>query len=345
MNRHLLYCAAAALTMAACSSNEIEENTVEHPRNAVAIRIGQTVEGVTARAAVENGSSVTATVLTANYSSNYDATTAWNSFTPQLTNELTEGGSPTLETPANVSTATFTAGENQAVALNPTLYYYSTNGTAVVAVAPAGNVNGENVVMRLADGEQDVMYAEAKTVDAKPDNQDAADNTPVALTFAHKTTQLNFAFKKTPVPGSSWSGKSVSVKSIAIQNADLPESVRFSNGTVNWKPVGNLEVPGITVGNSVTEDAAKVGHSVMVNTSNDIRLDIVLTVGGTDYAFTDVPVMGANPDEKLSTVIGSSHLITLTVNEPVSPSGGVEITTTATVTAWTTGEAGSGTLN
>lgn len=344
MNRHLLYCAAAALTMAACSSNEIEENTVEHPRNAVAIRIGQTVEGVTARAAVENGSSVTATVLTANYSSNYNAT-AWNSFTPQLTNELTEGGSPTLETPANVSTATFTAGENQAVALNPTLYYYSTNGTAVVAVAPAGNVNGENVVMRLADGEQDVMYAEAAAVAAKPNNQDAADNTPVALTFAHKTTQLNFAFKKTTVEGSSWSGKSVSVKSIAILNADLPESVRFSNGTVNWKPVGSLKVPGIVTGNSVTEDAAKVGHSVMVNTSNDIRLDIVLTVGGTDYAFTDVPVMGANPDEKLSTVIGSSHLITLTVKEPVSPSGGVEITTTATVTAWTTGEAGSGTLN
>lgn len=344
MNRHLLYCAAAALMMAACSSNEIEENTVEHPRNAVAIRIGQTVEGVTARAAVENGSPVTATVLTANYTSNY-APTAWSNFTPQLTNELNSDEPPALKTPANVSTATFTAGEKQAVALNPPLYYYPDNGTAVAAVAPAGSVTGANVVMRLADGEQDVMYAEAATVAAKPDDQNAADNTPVALTFAHKTTQLNFAFKKTPVEGSSWSGKSVSVKSIAILNADLPESVKFSDGTVNWKSVGNLEVPGITAGNSVTEDAAKVGRAVMVNASSDIRLDIVLTVSGTDYTFTDVPVMGTTPGDKLSTVIGSSHLITLAVKEPVSPSDGVEITTTATVTPWNTGEAGSGTLN
>lgn len=344
MNRHLLYCAAAALTMAACSSNEIEENTVEHPRNAVAIRIGQTVEGVTARAAVENGSPVTATVLTANYTTPY-AATAWNSFTPQLTNELSSDEPPTLKTPANVSTATFTAGEKQAVALNPTLYYYTDNGTAVAAVAPAGSVAGDNVVMRLADGEQDVMYAEAATVVTKPDNQDAADNAPVELTFEHKTTQLNFAFKKTTVAGSNWSGKSVSVKSIAILNAGLPESVRFSDGTVNWKPAGSLEVPGITAGNSVTENAAKVGRSVMVNTSSDIRLDIVLTVGSTDYTFTDVPVMGTTPGEKLSTVIGSSHLITLTVKEPLSPSDGVEITTIATVTPWNTGEAGSGTLN
>lgn len=344
MNRHLLYCAAAALTMAACSSNEIEENTVEHPRNAVAIRIGQTVEGVTARAAVENGSPVTATVLTANYSTDYNAT-AWSRFTPQLTNELTDSEPPALKTPANVSTATFTAGEKQAAALNPTLYYYPNDGTAVAAVAPAGSVTGDNVVMRLADGEQDVMYAEAATVATKPGDQNAADNAPVALTFGHKTTQLNFAFKKTPVEGSSWFGKSVSVKSIAILNAELPESVRFSDGTVNWKPAGSLEVPGITAGNSVTGNAAKVGRAVMVNTSNDIRLDIVLTVDGIGYTFTDVPVTGTTPGGKLSTVIGSSHLITLTVKEPASPSDGVEITTTATVTPWNTGEAGSGTLN
>lgn len=343
MNRHLLYC-AAALMMAACSSNEIEENGAETPRNAVAIRIGQTVEGVTARAAVENGSPVTATVLTANYTNSYTAA-IWNSFTPRYANELNDQAT-TLKTPANISTATFTAGTNEAVGLNPTLYYYPSDGTAVVAVAPAGTISGTNVVMPLTDGEQDVMYAAAKSVDAKPGNQSDADGAPVALAFEHKTTQLKFAFKREETSGSNWSGKHISVKSITVQSACLPVSVNFADGTVNFQTKGSpLDVPGITGGNTVTTTASRVGRAVMMNTSNDIHLNIVLAVGGTDHTFNGVPVMGQTPGQKLATEIGHSHLVTLTVKEPVTPSDGVEITTTATVTPWSTGEEGSGTLN
>lgn len=296
---------------------------------------------MTARAAVENGSRVTATVLTVNYTSPY-AATAWNNFKAQSSNVVNEGDNA-LTTPANISTATFTAGTAQDVALNPVLYYYPNNGTALVAVAPDGNLSGSKIEMKLQDGEQDVMYADAQHIDTKP----SADNSPVTLTFAHKTTQLNFAFKLSAAPTSSWKDQSVSVKSISIQNASVPVSVNYANGTVNFKKPGtSLDVPGIVAGNSISTTAIKIGRPVMVDASSDIKLDVTLTVGSKDYTFSNVPIMkdGTTTKEKLQTVIGSSHLITLTVTEPVKPSDGVEITTQATVTEWTSGDPGSGDL-
>lgn len=344
MKRQVLYGAALVMVLAACSNNETEGIDTPQPKNAVPIRIGQTVEGMTARAAVENGSKVTATVLTKNYSSSYNAATVWQNFTPQYSNELNDDEGPTLKTPANISTATFKAGTNEEVGLNPILYYYPSNGTAIVAVAPDGNLSGSKIEMKLQDGEQDVMYATEK-VSAKPDN--AANNTPVALTFAHKTTQLNFAFKLSATPSSSWKDQSVSVKSISIQNASVPVSVNYADGTVNFKKPGtSLEVPGIVAGNSIGTTAIKIGHPVMVDASSDIKLDVTLTVGSKDYTFSNVPIMkdGGTSGEKLQTAIGSSHLITLTVTEPVKPSDGIEITTKATVTQWDQGQAGSGEL-
>lgn len=345
MKKQLLYGATVAIILAACSNNETEGINTPQPNNAVPIRIGQTVEGMTARAAVENGSRVTATVLTANYSSTYDKT-AWNNFTAQYSNVLNEGADPTLKTRANISTATFTAGTKQDVALNPVLYYYAANGTALVAVAPDGNLSGSKIEMKLQDGEQDVMYAD-KQVSSIPNDQNAANNSPVELTFNHMTTQLNFAFKLSAAPTSSWKDQSVSVKSISIQNASVPVSVNYANGTVDFKKPGtSLDVPGIVAGNSISTTAVKIGRPVMVNASSDIKLDVTLTVGSKDYTFSNVPIMkdGTTTKEKLQTVIGYSHLITLTVTEPVKPSDGIEIITQATVTEWTTGQEGSGDL-
>ena len=347
MKKQLLYCAAASLVLAACSNNETEELNSSQPKNAVAIRIGQNVEGMTARAAIENGDQVKATVLTATYSSSYNAS-VWQNFTPVLVDVLDES-SNNLTTPANISTATFTAGTGQAVSLNPILYYYPSDGTAVTAVAPAGTISGNKVVMKVTDGEQDVMFAPVQQVASKPNDQNAADGSPVTLTFAHKTTQLNFAFKLSATPNDSWKDKAISVKSITILNASVPLSVSIPDGTVTFKTPGeNLDVPGIVSGNSITTDAKKVGSSVMIDASSDIQLDIVLTVGDKEVAFFGIPVMkkseAGGATEKLTTVIGSSHLITLTVTEPVKPSDGIEITTQATVTPWTSGQEGSGEL-
>lgn len=343
MKKQLLYGATVAIILAACSNNETEGIDTPQPNNAVPIRIGQTVEGMTARAAVENGSRVTATVLTVNYTS--PGSPDWNNFTAQYSNVLNEGPN-TLATRANISTATFTAGTKQDVALNPVLYYYADNGTALVAVAPDGNLSGSKIEMKLQDGEQDVMYADAQ-VSSIPSDQNAANNSPVELTFNHKTTQLNFAFKLSAALTSSWQGQSVSVKNISIQNASVPVSVNYADGTVNFKKPGtSLDVPGIVTGNSISTTALKIGRPVMVDASSDIKLDVTLTVGSKDYTFSNVPIMkdGGTTGEKLQTAIGSSHLITLTVTEPVKPSDGIEITTQATVTEWTPGQAGSGDL-
>lgn len=347
MKKHVLYCAAAALCFAACSNHETDglDNGVQ-PRNAVPIRIGQSVAGVTARGVIESGSDVTATVLTANYSDSYDASTAFSNFQPQYSNVLSDNGENTLTNPANISAATFTAGTEQVIILNPILYYYSSNKTAVAAIAPAGTISGNNVTMTLTDGEQDVMYASADAGE-KPTGTPGNNSTPITLEFKHLTTQLKFAFKLSAEPTKTWKDKAVSVKSITVQNASIPQSVTLS-GTANFStPGSNLDVPGIVSGNSITTDAKSVGRPVMVNASNDIKLDITLTVGNKDYAFANVQVMRAsagNTSEKLTTVIGSSHLITLTVTEPVEPTDGAEIGTQATVTAWTPGEEGSGEL-
>ena len=335
MKRQLLYGAAVAMMLAACSNNETE-GLSDQPENAVAIRIGQSVEGVTARGVIENGSDVTATVLTAKYSAPYNAST-WNSFSPLTKDELT---GQALQTPANISTATFKAGTTTEVTLNPTLYYYLDNNTAIAAVAPAGNISGEKIDMKLTDGEQDVMYARSDG-QAKP----TGENTAITLTFSHKTTQLKFAFVMNSSENGAWTGKTVSVKSITIQNASVPQSVTFADGTVNFqKPGTNLDLPGVVAGNAVTTIAKSVGRPVMVDASSNILLDITLTVGDKDYIFSNVAVMGTD-SQKLTTVIGSSHLITLTVTEPVTPTGAVEILTTATVEQWTIGGPGSGSLN
>ena len=343
MKRQLLYGAAVAMMLAACSNNETE-GLSDQPENAVAIHIGQSVEGMTARAAIENGSNVTATVLTATYSSSYVEETVWKDFSPIYADVLAQGDKA-LTTPANLSTATFIAGTKQAVSLNPVLYYYPSNGTAITAVAPAGTISGNNVMIQLQDGEQDVMFAPAQTVATKPESQDAANKAPVTLTFAHKTTQLNFAFKLSATPTDSWKDKTVSVKDITVQNASVPVSVKIPEGTVTFKtPAGNLDVPGIVSGNNITTEVLKVGRPVMVDASSDIKLNVTLTVGNKDYAFSNVQVMKNGEDEKLTSVIGSSHLITLTVTEPVTPSDGIEITTQATVTEWNMGQEGSGEL-
>lgn len=340
MKKHVLYCAAAALCFAACSNHETDGlDNGGQPRNAVPIRIGQSVAGVTARGVIESGSDVTGTVLTANYSDSYAAGTVWNTFTPQTTNELTEDNPPKLKTAANVSSATFKAGTEETMNLNPALYYYAENKTAIVAIAPAGTVSGTNVVMKQVDGTQDVMYAAAQ-VESTPS---AGSNTPVALNFTHKTTQLSFAFKLKEDLKGDWEDKSVSVKNITIVKARLPEYVQMADGTVYFSTEKELSIPHI--GSPVISTVSTtVGHPVMVKESNNIELDIVLTVGGKEYPFYNIPVMGSTEGEKLTSVIGSAHLITLTVTEPVTPDGSIAIGTQATVTAWTPGEEGSGEL-
>ena len=328
--------AILALLAAGCSESE-NMSTPETPVNAKAIRIGQSVQGTT-RAAVIEGSDVTATVLMC------DGNTAdWTGFTPTYKNDIQSG---TLNGRANVSTASFKAGTDATVALNPTLYYAhadpaSSTKSHLVAVAPDGNLaaSGTIVTMKTIDGQQDVMYAEA--VDA---GSESSPTSSINLAFNHLTTQLNFAVKYTPSNGTGeWNGKSISLKSISIQNVQLPQTVDAADGTVSWTDAAAaLSVPGIA-NPALNESATNVGTPVMIKGGSTVKVDVTVTVGGADLPFTNVTIK--NGDGDLITETAKAHLITLDVKEPETASDAATVTATATVTPWEQGAPGSADLD
>lgn len=330
MKKTILSMAALALLMASCSNNESDELNPSAQANVTPIRIGSTISGVETKAAVTAGSDVTATILMCD-----GASASWDGFTAVTENTI---NGTTLQMRANAATALFKAGSAADVSLNPTLYYKdnSTNSW-LAAVAPAGEVKGTNVEFASQTGEEDVMYATATNAG------NGTATSAVNLTFNHKTTQLAFAVKLQQASGNGeWNGKSVGLKSITIQNAELPASVAFATGNVNWANAANLTVPGIN-NVTLTTEALKVGRPVMVNTSNEVRINVVFSVGNIDKIFNNVTIKN-DSNGNLATETGKAHTITLTLVEPATPDGATTIQTTATVTPWATGAAGNAEL-
>lgn len=237
--------AAMALLLASCSSND-NDLLPENPVNATPIQVSQSVQGmVKTRAAVGVGSDVTATVLVADG----DQAADWTKFSPVLANEVTEdGGQNKLKTRATVSTASFKAGSKATVSLNPILYYHTTASTKswLAAVAPAGTVSGTTVTIPQTDGEQDVMLADAAEAGSSSSQQKPE------LTFKHLTTQLNFEMKlTTQASGGEWSGQTVSLKKISVQDAQVPAEVNVAPasgkaGVSKWTDAAVMNVGGIS---------------------------------------------------------------------------------------------------
>lgn len=331
--------AVLALLAAGCSENE-NASTPEIPVNAKAIRIGQSVQGLT-RAVVTDGADVSATVLMCD-----GASATWSGFKANSSNDITSG---TLNARANTATASFKAGSGKDVTLNPTLYYDNNNTSTnshLVAVAPTGTLaaSGTVVTMNDVDGQQDVMYAAATNA-----GNSAAPESTIGLSFNHLTTQLNFKVKMTEATGTGdWDNKIVTVKNIKVQSAQLPESVNAADGNVTWSTASPLNVPGIN--NTVLgSSAVSAGNPIMIKGESFVKLDVTLTVDGADLLFSNVPIKDAtsgSSSSDLATETGKSHLVTLNVTEPETASGeGVAIiNVVATVAPWTVGHAGSGEL-
>lgn len=335
--KKVLCMAALALAAMSCSDNENEiPQPAPTPTNAQAIQIGQTIKGLT-KAAIVDGSNVTATVLMCDAASNN-----WVNFTPREKNILNASNAfENDDDRANVSAATFVAGTTNEVGMNPPLYYAPKDQTKephLVAVAPAGRVDGQTIVFSVTDGLQDVMYAAEQAAGT------ASNVKPVNFTFEHVTTQIAFAVKLQPASSDGeWTGKTVTVKDITIHEAKLPASITYNGGAVNWGTPTLLSVPGLGTG-ALTENAAAVGTPVMIAPANGLAIDVKIGVGGEpDMLYNDVQVMGTG-NSALVTVAGEAHTVTLTVEEPTKVSGATQITATATVTPWKTGDAGSATL-
>lgn len=328
--------AVMAFLLAGCSSNDTDSLPVG-PVNATPIRVSQSVQGLaTSRAVATEGAEVTATVLM------HDGTSGnWSGFTPVTKNDVADNG--TLNARATVSNTTFTVGGSAAdLGLNPTLYYHASNtseNSFLAAVSPAGEVSATTVKILQTDGQQDVMYAKEVAAGNSGASQTAA------LVFEHLTTQLNFAMKLEPIAESKgeWAGKTVSLKSIEVQEAYRPTMVNATNGDVTWDNInsGTLPVPGIS-NNVLSAEAVKVGTPVMIRPAAKLTVCAIINVGGTDIPFHNVPVKAASGDD-LATVKGEAHLITLTVKEPKGANA-TKVAATATVTPWKNGADGSATL-
>lgn len=307
--------AAMALLLASCSSND-NDLLPENPVNATPIQVSQSVQGmVKTRAAVGVGSDVTATVLVADG----DQAADWTKFSPVLANEVKEeNGQNKLKTRATVSTASFKAGSNATVSLNPILYYHTTASTKswLAAVAPAGTVSGTTVTIPQTDGEQDVMLADA----AEAGSSNSASKPE--LTFKHLTTQLNFEMKVTAKNGGEWTDKTISLKKISVRGAQVPAEVNVAPasgtaGVSKWTDAAVMNVAGIS-NVALGADAVRVGNPLMIQASGQVVIDAVISVGGTDITFNNVTIKKQD-DANLSTVAGKSHLITLNVTEPLTP--------------------------
>ena len=331
--------AAMALLLASCSSND-NDLLPENPVNATPIQVSQSVQGmVKTRAAVGVGSDVTATVLVADG----DQAADWTKFSPVLANEVKEdGGQNKLTTRATVSTASFKADSKATVSLNPILYYHTTASTKswLAAVAPAGTVSGTTVTIPQTDGEQDVMLADAAEAGSSSSQQKPE------LTFKLLTTQLNFEMKlTTQASGGEWSGQTVSLKKISVQDAQVPAEVNVAPasgkaGVSKWTDAAVMNVGGIS-SVALGADAVRVGNPLMIQASGQVVIDAVISVGGTDITFSNVTIKKQDNTTDLSTEAGKSHLITLNVTEPLTP----KMTVTATVTDWVAGDAGKADLN
>ena len=321
------------LIAAGCSESD-QSNLPDSPVNAVPIRIGQSVSAVS-RAVAEDGVNVSATILRC-YG---DDTSDWSGFTKVDKNVI--DGSKQLTDRASVSAASFTVGAAKEISLNQVLYYHTNNSTNsfVAGVSPAGQVANTGTVVAFSqkDGTQDVMYAPAITV-----GNGGAAAPSCDLKFTHQTTQLNFDIKLDKVSGGGeWNGKRIALKSIAVQEVAVPQSVDVANGNVTWSSATTLAVPGITE-TVIAETATSVGNPFMIKESTQVLLDVTITIDGAEKFFNNVRVVNGNSD--LATTIGKSHKITLTIKEPASAEDAVSITTTATVTPWVVGDSGTAEL-
>lgn len=321
------------LIAAGCSESD-QSNLPDSPVNAVPIHIGQSVSAVS-RAVAENGTSVTATILRCDG----DTPSDWSGFTKVDKNVI--DGSKQLTARASVSAASFVVGTTKEISLNQVLYYHTDNSTNsfVAGVSPAGQVANTGTVVAFSqkDGTQDVMYAPAITV-----GNGGAAALSCDLKFTHQTTQLNFEIKLDKVAGGGeWNGKRIALKSIAVQEVAVPQSVDAANGNVTWSSATTLAVPGITE-TVIAETATAVGNPFMIKESTQVLLDVTITVDGAEKLFNNIRVV--NGDSDLATTTGKSHKITLTMKEPATAADAVNITTTATVTPWVVGDSGTAEL-
>lgn len=343
--KKILSMAALALMVASCS-NDDENVKIDNGEasNAVAIQISQKVAGVESKAAITPGSTMQANIIMVDAGSGDANNPDFSAFTAKTENTLTGTELKNDVNRATVATTQFEAKTSaEAITLTPKLYYpvesgSNTKKTFLFGVSPMGAVSGTTVTFTQTDGSQDVMYAGKVDAGSKD-----AHSSVEPLEFKHKTTQLTFVAKLSEeLTGSDWDGQKVTVKNIVIQNAKVPASLNFSNGTVTWTAGADLTVAGCNT--ELTTTACKPSVPVMVQPTSGIKVNLELSVDGTIRWYNNLTIQNEANNGDLTTVEAKSHEITFTITPPKTATDGTEITSTAKIVDWTEGEKGNVTI-
>ena len=187
----------------------------------------------------------------------------------------------------------------------------------------------------MIDGKTDIMY----TGIASGNKTGSA--TPMAFTFNHQLSWLSFQIQAAAGTGSEIAAIWGNVTSISILNLattltlNLPATPAFSGtGTINTFSASDSAPAALAIpanGSPAFFSQAMVQpQAYNSGISGNYQIQVVTTNGGTMTTPITITSNG-------TTVAGQKHLITLTFTESA-------ITSTSTITAWTNGAAGSGSL-
>lgn len=355
MKKTMLFAAMVAVALSSCNKNEMEGPDIQAGSQLAEIKVGQEVQGLQTKAAINEGDQVEALII----ATGGDAPENWGSFVSVTENTFAEGAKWNAETFANTAVGTFTAGVNQVVGLSPVLYAKSegeagTLGATLTGVAPVGSLSNGKITFKVFDGLQDVMTANTTTKHNVNYNKGTYSIDPFHLEFKHRTAQLRFLFGAANTAGTGAWEETITVKNVTVKNTNVPSAVRLAKDTlyVDWTKVQNISLENFTV-NELPQtygtqkdgeiDIVTLDKAAMVKPGVNVVLDVTMVVGGVEKAFKDIKptkVGGGN----LTTLEGMYHNIHLTIKKPADPADTPSIEATATVTEWGKGDEGEAEL-
>ena len=290
--KKFMFLAMVASLMYGCSSDE-DECSPPTDTSRVEIKLNADIFEIKTKAPVNTGQAITAKFVASATTGDY-STNLWN------------------------ATANFTASTTASPTFSFTpQQYYPTNGSTVYIKGyyPAGTLSGNTVTFTETDGSNDVM------ITAEASGSKTTSN-PLAFTFNHLLTQLQFTFKAGA--GFPTSGKNVT--SISVKDQQTSASLNLNDGSLTYNPVGSGFTLTGTFPISADPGTTATVYPMVKSGATSVKLGII--ADGVTYP--DVTVT-------LTTETGKAHNIILTFTPK-------EITATAIITAWVTGGSGTATI-
>ena len=291
--KKFMFLAMVAALFSGCLSDDEKECGPATGEPPVEIKLSAGVFDIKTRAPVNTGQTITAAFVASATTGNY-STNLWS------------------------ATGTFAASTTASTAFSfAPQQYYPTNGSTVYIKGyyPQGTLAGNTASFSETDGSNDVM------ITAEASGSKTTSN-PLAFTFNHLLTQLQFTF----VAGAGFPASGKSVTSISVVNQQTPASLNVNDGTVTYNPVGS----GFTLTGSYPITTTPGTTATVYPMVKSGATTVVLGIIADGVTYPNVTV-------NLTTVTGNAHNIILTFTPK-------EITATAVVTAWITGGTGTGSI-